>query len=386
MSLDQYVLIFQICFLQIGESCVRLITIKQCKPGMKLAKKIFSEEGVVLLAENMELTARLIERLEANHVYYLYIEDHRASDIEAKPLLSEETLRFAIKEIKSTFNAMQTTTSRNRYNRPFIAQSLKSVMDNVLDELLAQKDAMIMLMNMGSIDNYLYQHSLNVCVYTCLLTLHSGMSREQIINIGLGALLHDIGKTMIDVEVLKKSNSLSPIEFEEIKLHTTYGFEMLKDQPNLPLAVAHCAFQHHERIDGSGYPRGIKGEHISEDAKWIGIVDSYDAMTTNRIYNTPILPHDAMDRLYAGSGTLYDQKKLAHFRDKVVLYPIGLTVKLSNGTSGIVADYHSKYPHRPIIRVLTDEAGQLLKETYDLDLSKKLNVMITNVNDEVINI
>lgn len=365
---------------------MRLITIKQCKPGMKLAKKIFSDEGLILLADGMELTQRLIQRLEASNVNYLYIDDKRTADIDIKPLISDETLQYAVKEIKKNFITMMSTSERGRFDRPFIAQPLKSVMNTILDELLAQKDGMVMLMNMGTIDNYLYQHSLNVCVYTSLLASQSGMSRDEVHNIGLGALLHDVGKTKLKVEVLKKASSLTSEEYEHIKLHTTIGFEMLKNQPNIPLTVAHCALSHHERLNGTGYPRGIKGDEIKTEARWIGIVDSYDAMTTDRIYRSPLLPHDAMERLYAGSGSLYDQEKLALFRDKVVLYPIGIPVKLSNGLCGVVTDYHINYPHRPIVRILTDEEGNHLSQYYEIDMSKKLNVVITQVNDEVINI
>lgn len=363
---------------------MRLITIKQCKPGMRLAKRIFSEEGLVLLGERMELTDRLIKRLEQSHIYYLYVEDEFTSDLEVNPLISDETFSYAIKEVKKNFEKMMTSSDRNKFDRPFIAQPLKSVMNNILDELLDNKDGMVMLMNMATVDNYLYQHSLNVCVYTSLLASQNGLSRDQLHHLGLGAMLHDVGKTLLDIDILKKTGSLTGEEYEHIKLHTTYGYQILKEQPNLPLSVAHCAFQHHERIDGSGYPRGIKGDEISEGARWIGIVDSYDAMTTNRIYRSPILPHDAMERLFAGSGTLYDHNLLTVFRDKVVLYPIGISVKLSNGLSGVVVDFHRSYPHRPIVRILKDEEDQILSTPYEIDMSIKLNVMITHVNDEVI--
>lgn len=366
---------------------MRLLTIKQCKPGMKLAKKIFSEDGIVLLGNEMELTVRLISRLEANNVQYIYIQDPRTDDINNETLISEDTFRVAIKEIRKNFSAMMTPgTAQKAVTRPFIAKPLKDMMGLIIDDLSTNKDAMIMLMNMGSVDHYLYQHSLNVCVYTTLLGMSHGYSRDEVIHLGLGALLHDIGKTQISVDILKKPDSLSKEEFEEMKLHTTRGFELLKEEPNLPLSVAHCAFQHHERMDGSGYPRGLCGNEIMEYARWIGIVDSYDAMTTSRVYSRPMLPHDAMEHLYAGSGTLYEQWMLAHFRDKVVIYPIGITVKLSSGESGVVVDYNASYPHRPIVRVLTNEAGEDLTIPYEIDMSISLSTMIISVNEDDISI
>lgn len=366
---------------------MRLLTIKQCKPGMRLAKKIFSEDGIVLLGDEMELTERLISRLEACNVQYVYIKDPRTEDINQSPLISEDTFRIAVKEIRKNFAAMMTPVASHKpIRRPFIAKPLKEMMGLIIDDLSDNKDAMIMLMNMGIVDHYLYQHSLNVCVYTTLLGMSHGYSRDEVIHLGLGALLHDIGKTQIAIDILKKPHSLTIQEYDEMKLHTTKGFELLKDEPNFPLSIAHCAFQHHERLDGSGYPRGLSSNDISEHAKWIGIVDSYDAMTTSRIYSNPMLPHDAMERLYAGSGTLYEQWMLAHFRDKVVIYPIGISVKLSTGVFGVVTNYNASYPHRPIVRVLMNEAGEDLTVPYEVDMSTSLSTMIIAVNEDDISI
>lgn len=366
---------------------MRLLPISQCAPGMKLAKKIFSEDGIVLLSNHMELTTRLIARLEQCGVQYVYIEDPRTADVELPSLISEDTFRMAIKEIRTSFREMMDRPKRRKGGTyPYIAQPFKNLMNSIMDDLSNHKDAMIMLMNMGTVDHYLFQHSLNVCVYTTLLGLSSGYSRDEVMTLGMGALLHDIGKTQISTNVLKKPGTLSVDEFEMMKRHAQLGYELLKDEPNLPLLVAHCAFQHHERLDGSGYPRGIKGDEIHDYAKWIGLVDSYDAMTTNRVYRSPMLPHDAMERLYAGTGTQYEQRMLQLFRDKVAIYPIGISVKLHTGERGVVVDLNNSYPHRPIVRVLYNEAGEELKVPYEVDLSKQLTVMITGVNDEEQNV
>lgn len=360
---------------------MRLLPISQCRPGMKLAKKIFSEDGIVLLGKHVELTARLIMRLEQCGVQYVYIADARTDDVDPPTLISEETFRSALMEIRHNFRAMMDRPKKKGAVYPYIAQPFKQMMSMIMDDLASNKDAMIMLMNMGTVDHYLFQHSLNVCVYSTLLGMSSGYTREETMMLGMGALLHDIGKTQISTQILKKPGSLSNDEFELMKNHTVIGYELLKDEPNMPLLVAHCAFQHHERLDGSGYPRGIKDGEIHDFAKWIGIVDSYDAMTTSRIYRAPLLPHDAMERLYAGSGTLYEQRKLQHFRDRVAIYPIGISVKLHSGESGVVVDLNNSYPHRPVVRVLYNEAGEELKAPYEIDLSKQLTVMIVGVND-----
>lgn len=362
---------------------MRLLPINMCQPGMKLAKKIYSEEGLVLLSEKMELTTRLLARLTECGISFVYIEDPRTADLIIPDLISDETRHRALTEIRTNFRDMMDRPKRKTgVTYPYIGKSFRQVMNLVIGELTSQKDAMIMLMNMGIVDNYLFQHSLNVCVYTTVLGIASGYSQDELMTLGLGAMLHDIGKTQISTNVLKKSGSLSSDEYEEMKRHAERGYYLLKDEPNIPLLAAHCAYQHHERLDGSGYPRGISGNEIHDYAKWIGLVDSYDAMTTTRIYRAPMLPHQAVESLYAGTGTLYEQRMLQLFRDKVAIYPLGVTVKLHTGESGVVVDINSSCPHRPVVRVLNGELGQDLKVPYEIDLSTNLTTMIVSVNED----
>ncbi|EFM10194.1 metal dependent phosphohydrolase [Paenibacillus curdlanolyticus YK9] len=362
---------------------MRLMPISKCRPGMRLARKIYSEEGLVLLAENIELTARMIKRLMNAGIPYVYIQDARVEDAVLPQIIRDETMREALKEIRSSFRMMMDRPDgRKGVTYPYISKSYQNVMSMVIEDLTAHKDAMIMLMNMGVVDQYLYQHSLNVCVYTTMLGIAEGYSRDELTILGMGAALHDIGKTRIPESILKKEGKLTSEEFELMKKHTEIGYRMLKDEPNISLITAHCAFQHHERLDGSGYPRGIKGDDIHDYAKWIGLVDSYDAMTTNRVYRPPMLPHQAIELLYAGTGTLYEQRMVEQFRDKVAIYPIGLTVRLNSGETGIVVDINSACPHRPIVRVIEDADGEPVQAPYEVDLSKRLTAMIVSVNDE----
>lgn len=347
---------------------------------MKLGKKIYSDEGIVLLAEGYELTDPILRRLRDKGVSYLYIFDPRTEGIEIPEILREETQRQAMATIRTVFrDLVDQPGKRHTGAYPYVGRSLRQVMHLMLEDLQRNRDAMIMLMNLNTVDHYLYMHSLNVCVYTLLLGMARGYNTDDLHTLGLGALLHDVGKMRIPSTVLFKPGPLTAAEFEEMKKHTEHGFAMLKDEPNIPLIAAHCAFQHHERLDGTGYPRGLKGDEIHEYAKWIGIVDSYDAMTGHRIYRDPMLPHDAVETLYAGSDSLYDTSMLELFRDRVAIYPVGVTVKLNTGAMAVVVDINSASMHRPVVRVLTNEAGEDLRDPFDIDLSKQLSVMITKV-------
>jgi HD-GYP domain-containing protein (c-di-GMP phosphodiesterase class II) len=361
---------------------MRLMPIAMCRPGMRLGKNIYSEEGTVLLTVNVELTQRLIDRLNGYGIDYLYIADPRTNDIEINDLISNEIRIKAVKEIRNTFRTMmEDSNKRGAVHYYDLGRKFRELMGDIIDDLSSHKDAMFMLTNINITDNYLFQHSLNVCIYATMLGLSFGYSREELMTLGLGALLHDIGKTRIPLGILRKPDQLTKEEYEEMKNHAIYGFQILKEEPNVPLVAAHCAFQHHERINGSGYPRGIQGTDIHDYARWIGLVDSYDAMTTQRVYRGPMLPHQAMEQLFAGSGTMYDQQKIALFRDKIAIYPLGITVTLNTGESGVVSNLKVSLPHRPVIRILQDEVGQDVKEPYEIDLSKKLSVLITAVGE-----
>lgn len=356
---------------------MRLVSVNQLQAGMKLGKKIYNDEGLTLLADGVELTDALINRLTSIDIGYIYVQDELTSDIVITGILQDETRNQALKVIRNEFQHMSGASgiSKGLYH---IDKKFSKIMDSILDDMSLQEDPMIMLLDMHTADNYLYVHSLNVCLYTLVLGIAHGYSKEELRVIGLGALLHDIGKTQISVKVIQKPGKLTDEEFRHMQAHTEIGFRILKEEPNIPLLAAHCAFQHHERIDGSGYPRGLKGPQIHEYAKWLGVADSYDAMTSNRIYKKAMLPHQAVEALYVGSGTLYEQKQLELFRDRVAIYPLGLTVKLSNGESGVVVKIDPTSPHRPIVRIFKGPEGETIVP-FERDLSKSLSLVVIDV-------
>jgi HD-GYP domain-containing protein (c-di-GMP phosphodiesterase class II) len=358
---------------------MRLMPIGACQPGMKLAKHIYSEEGTVLLATGVELSVPLLSRLARYGIDYLYIQDPRTDDIVVMDVISDETRIRVGREIRTVFRKLMDDAGKKRLVSTYhLGKTFRPLMEDVIAELSGHPDAMMMLTNISATDFYLFQHSMNVGIYSTMLGLAHGYSKDEVMVLGLGALLHDIGKTKVPLDILRKPGKLTDDEFAEIKKHAEYGYLMLKDEPNVPLLAAHCAFQHHERINGSGYPRGLVGDDIHEYARWIGLVDSYDAMTTHRVYRNAMLPHQALEVLFTGTGTLYDRDKIALFRDKIALYPIGVTVTLNSGEKGVVVDLNATAAHRPIVRVLEDAEGREIVP-YEIDLSKKLTVMIAAV-------
>lgn len=360
---------------------MRLIAVQQSQPGMILARNIYNESGLVLLGAGVELTNGLIRRLSETGVDFIYIADPRTEDVVVPELLDDETRIKSLEVIRSTFKSLMDEQHRKRFmGHKELGKKFRQVTTIIMDDLARHPDALIMLSHMQAVDNYLYSHSLNVCIYATMLGMTQGLSVDELHQLSLGALLHDIGKTSIPQAILQKPGNLTDKEMEIMQRHAEIGYYMLKDEPNISLLSAHCAFQHHERLDGSGYPRGIRGDDLHDYAKLLGIVDSYDAMTSNRIYRKALLPHQAVEILYSGAGSQFDMGLLSLFRDKVAIYPIGLPVVISTGEKGIVVDLNPKVPHRPVVRILEDAEGHMLRVPYELDLSHKLNIVITGID------
>jgi HD-GYP domain-containing protein (c-di-GMP phosphodiesterase class II) len=368
---------------------VRIVPTLLCCPGMRLGKQVFSEEGKVLVGYRVELTQGMILKLARMGVDYLYIEDAQTEDIQVEEPIRDETrslLRTALSKIYSKFGASSSFSSMNESSS--LTRLLYEGMDRVIDDLSYGKKDFVTLTTLNmvpatTLEQHFCQNAINVCVYATKLGLLQGYTHEALQNLGFGALLHDIGSVHIPAKLLQSSSQLTPAEYAEIQKHTEFGFHMLKEESGIPMLAATVALQHHERLDGSGYPYNLKGEQIHENARWIGLLDSYDAMTHPRAYRNAIAPHHALEILYANAGSLYDINKVALFRNKVAIFPVGLSVTLSTGEKGVISKQNPSILSRPTVRVLKNERGESLKDPYEIDLSRALHIMINNIGESM---
>lgn len=351
------------------------------QPGAKLAKPIYSSNGSVLLAAGKELSQSNIQRLLDLNVTQVYIDDPRTSDLVIEDAISETTRSRAVKVVYETFSQMIESRKWMRsIANPRLGREFRGVFEDILYDLQSKKQVMLQLTGIYTTDNYLYSHSVNVGIYSAALGMALGLKRDQLIDLGIGAILHDIGKTMVPMEILMKPGKLTDEEYALMKQHAFWGYEILKEHDDIPLISAHCALQHHERLDGSGYPRSLYGDQIHLYGQIVGIADVYDALTSNRVYRKAYLPHEALEILFASTGQ-FDSDLIRKFRDNVALYPLGLTVTLNSGETAVVVDINTKYPHRPILRVLKDAAGNDLQHPHEVDLSSDLTLMITDCEE-----
>ena len=237
---------------------MRLIIRSALEAGDELGKTIYNENGQILLNKGVILTQRMIDRMEDYHITYVYIEDEDTKDIDSKYPISEELRLESVRSIKRSFaTAQEYDTLKNGLVFEKSATEMTSIVRSIMDELQQNKEAITLLSDVFTYDDYIFTHSLNVTMYALALGKQLQLPYSKLEELGLGAIMHDVGKMMVPREVLLKPGRLEAQEFELIKTHAEMGFELLRGSRSIPLVAAHCAFQHHERLDGSGYPRGL---------------------------------------------------------------------------------------------------------------------------------
>ncbi|RUS46606.1 HD-GYP domain-containing protein [Cohnella sp. AR92] len=338
---------------------MRLIDIESVEPGQILGRTIFSANGTILLSAGVQLTVFMISTLKRVGVTMIYIEDPLFKDIVVEEVLSETTKRAVIQQMSESFEAL-------RSGKSFHTKAISMSVDSLLDDVLKNQNVLVQLSDIRTEDNAAYIHSMNVCMMATLVGVNMGLNMIQLKELAIGALLHDIGK-------------VGAPELQEGRSHHSWrGFEMLKLKREYSLLISHVAFQHHEAVDGSGKPRGIKGDEIHLYAKITAIANTYDNMVSGLSEGRPILPHEAIERLNAMSGTMFDRDVLVEFLRIISVYPNGISVRLSNRQTGVVVGQHRGLPGRPVVRVI-DKSGDEAVGASEFDLAKQTTVFIDSV-------
>ncbi len=358
---------------------MRLISTRTLKPGMVLATTVYNAKGQALIHESVSVTERMIHRLIELNIRYVYIEDSLSEGIKVKEAIPHKVRQEAIDTIDLTFSQIQLESgagiSINAIALEQSAKQMKKITETILSEIKSNDELLTIITDVFTYDSYIFQHSFNVTMYSLSIGMELKLSQKNLELLGLGAIMHDIGKMLVPEKILLKPGKLTLEEFNEVKRHSEYGFEILRQLQSVSLIVAHCAYQHHERLNGTGYPRGIQSEDIHPFAKIIAVADVFDAMTSNRVYREAMLPHEALEVLYAGAGTLFDATVVEAFRHAVAIYPTGMVVELNDGKKGIVTKQNKGFTDRPILRII-EEADQPITEHYELDLTKALDKVI----------
>jgi putative nucleotidyltransferase with HDIG domain len=258
-----------------------------------------------------------------------------------------------------------------RLGRSVDSMGAKQIVGEMAASIMRNPDALLFLTQLNDKDNYTTFHSIDVCILSLAFGRHLGLEENDLNVLGLGALLHDIGKMRIPPEVLNKAGRLSNSEFKLMKSHVEEGVKILRGTRGISQAAVEVVQNHHERFDGSGYLAGLRGKEIGLFGSIAGIADVYDAVTSDRVYHPAITPYEALKHLYQWRKNDFEEALVLQFIQCIGIYPVGSLVSLTTGDLAVVVAVHPDHRLRPTVKLVVDPQGQRYEKPVTVDLMQE---------------
>lgn len=379
-----------------GQRSVRILPTQMIRPGMRLGRSIFDPGGRLVIAAGITLHQRLLDLLLHQGYSALYIADE-FGDVELPELVSLETRQEVTRCITDFSRAESESAQRLALNAPFpgprprgqvmvakhrheMALRVARAAELLVNDVMSRPEVIIGLVDIKSLHDYSFAHSVQVALNCLVVARMLAYKLAELREIGAGALLHDIGKTAVSPTIWSKEGDLTRQEFELVQTHPEAGFEILR-KTELGLLTAHVAYQHHERWDGSGYPRALKDKEILKHARICAVCDVFDAMTSDRPYKRAAHPYDGLAFIVENSGILFDPEVVEAFSKVVAPFPVATAVKLSTGEIAIVKKLNPKDLDRPVVVITKDPTGKFYQVPRQLNLLTETDVRIATYVD-----
>ncbi len=296
------------------------------------------------------------------------LRQQKVEKIRAVPVTEEEESGEPRKVYKRALKVVDQIFRDVRMGEIPSSEEAAKVVKEMVQLTITEPHALFALSMLKDYDNYTFTHSVNVSVISLAVGRACGASEEQLKVLGLGGLLHDLGKLRVDVGIITKPGRLTDAEFAEITKHPTFGAEIIRQMEGVTDEVMAIVVGHHVRYDRSGYPSDIVGQPVSPLVDMTAIADSYDAMTTLRSYQRPFTPRKAIARLREVAGTSLHPEMVEKFAAALGPYPVGSLVRLDNNEIGLVVKVDTMYPERAEIKILFAADGQLNGDAYRIQL------------------
>ncbi|MFZ5965784.1 MAG: HD-GYP domain-containing protein [Bacillota bacterium] len=330
---------------------IRHVDISECRYGDILGREVINKSGVMVVAANTMMNNYIKKKL-----IHLGIQDIWVYEPEDNELITFDCIEYSNFKLKYENNifTMKEVINDLVTGKGLNVNRVQDIANSIFGELKQVKYLIKYLRNLRKTDDYTCMHSINVAFYGMLIGKWLKLPEKEIKEIIKAGLLHDIGKTKISMEILNKKERLSPLEYEEMKNHTIYGYEIIKGNNEISEEVKRAVLMHHERENNSGYPIGVKGESIDTYSKIIAVADVYDAMTSDRVYKKRSTPFDAFRMFEIEGKSLFDVKVVRTFITNIAPYYTGLCVQLNTGEYGEIAYIPPHNITKPVICMRAD--------------------------------
>lgn len=357
---------------------MRRIPLRYLQENSITAMDIYNPNGKLLICKGMKIDKNMIELLNKNKILYIYIMDESRQDI-IDDVISPELRREAVLELKKMCYEFSNLTSIKKCketNNVYIDRILNLV-NRIIDELLKKNSLTIEQIDIRDFENQYFQHSVNVAIISLIIGIELNYDIDKLRRLGIAAILHDLGYAFLPKEIIYKSTKLSNEEEEIVKTHSEKGYNYLSLYTDISREVLLPILYHHEKIDGTGYPRGIKGNRINEYSKIIAIIDFYDKLINSEVILQSDLPNNILEKIMAYIGSAFDYKIVEVFYKKVIPFLKGTMLKLSNGDIVLVEGTINGFPARPIVRVIQSDNTEKINKC--INLVDALNLSIDKI-------
>lgn len=367
-------------------SSIAILPVSSLKVGMFISNIYHQIGEKELISQGLLKNHEQIKQLEAQGILSVEVDMHKSKILADNVMQESMLLDNNIKKYNWKDRSHPADKARKLYNEAKILQGkllhqlsqgepidikpLADVADEMVEAIFTHRDVILCLARIREKDSYLMEHSLNVALMLANFGRFLGLDRDVLQQLTMGGLLHDIGKTLIPDEILHKPGKLTEYEFEIMKDHVVFSKKILSKTVGITPIMMEVAANHHERIDGSGYPNGLIGDELGLYGRMSSIIDVYDALSADRVYKSGMSPTQAFRILLQGAGKHFDADLVSKFIKCLGVYPIGSLVMLSNKRLGIVIKRNDNEPLKPTVKLIYHATAKHYIDIKISDLSK----------------
>ncbi len=366
------------------------IKVSDLKPGMKFTAPVYLDGENLLVPEKIEVKEKDIKRLVRWNITEVQTEGELidrndiSSDLDIKVTIGDHKI---LELYEKSINDLDNIFTIVRNNEPVSSEDIDSIVTVMLSLLNSKPEELRLLtITPHKTKNILAQSSLNTMILAMLIGIQMKMISHKLLHLSVAALLHDIGMTKIPESLLSKKGELTQQELLTIKSHTILSYKLITKTFKYPEEVGRIAMFHHERWDGKGYPKGLKGNEIPLASRILSIADAFEAMVRERPYRDSMIGYKAIKEILKDNSRRFDSVIIKLFIKSMGLYPVGSIVILNNGTIGRVKSIHQESPLRPVVEMIMTPEGRVIKENNrkEIDLFTDKTVFIVraiNLNE-----
>jgi HD-GYP domain-containing protein (c-di-GMP phosphodiesterase class II) len=362
---------------------MKKIPIEELKPGMVFTRTVFGDNYEIIAEPNTPITSKDIENLKKKGVKFVETTGELKGIVkiqEEVPLVDkvESSARELITFYKSLVDSVESVYTNYKVNKEILPEKVVNIVEKVIDKIseVGDKNVFLNLINIVDKTKYLPTHVLNATILGLLLGKEINYPESKLKLLGTGILLMDIGMVFIPMSILERETRLTDEEYNKIKTHTVLGYKAVVQENNMSPEVGRVCLEHHERWDGTGYPRNLQKQQISEYARVAAIVDTYEAMTRKRVYRDRMMSFEAMRAILTEGSTKFDPDILKVFLRMMSVYPVGSYVMLNTRAIAKVISSDPISPFRPVVKVVYDEFGTKIDDGETIKLSEETRIFI----------